>query len=120
MRSGHGRRVETRIAAMTTTSWRLYSCDDHLDLWNLPKDVWTERLPSALRARGPRVVEQEGGAWWVCDDAVIGMYGLNAMMRDYSATSRVPGVEDDGHRPADPKLRLEDMERDGVYASVIY
>src|SRR5262249_7474863 len=25
---------------------RIYSCDDHLDLWNLPRDLWTERLPA--------------------------------------------------------------------------
>ncbi|MGH7894481.1 MAG: amidohydrolase family protein [Candidatus Binatia bacterium] len=106
---------------MAATTWRLYSCDDHLDLWNLPRDVWQDRLPARLRERGPRVVEQGGGAWWTCDGAVIGMYGLNSqMMKDYSATSRVPEVEDDGLRPSNPKLRLEDMERDGVYASVIY
>jgi predicted TIM-barrel fold metal-dependent hydrolase len=107
---------------MATTTWRLYSCDDHLDLWNLPRDVWEERLPSRFRERGPRVVEQkDGGGWWNCDGNVIGMYGLNSqMMKDYSATSRVPGLVDDGLRASTPKLRLEDMERDGIHASVIY
>ena len=37
------------LPAMAIT-WQLYSCDDHLDLWNLPRDVWTERLPARLRA----------------------------------------------------------------------
>ncbi|HXJ37238.1 MAG TPA: amidohydrolase family protein [Candidatus Eisenbacteria bacterium] len=106
---------------MTATTWRLYSCDDHLDLWNLPKDVWQERLPARLRERGPRVEQSGGGsAWWTCDGNVIGMYGLSGQMKEYSATSRVPEIEDDGLRPSNPKLRLEDMERDGVYASVIY
>src|SRR5436190_22996875 len=41
--------------AAMAISWRLYSCDDHLDLWNLPRDVWEERLPGGLRERGPRV-----------------------------------------------------------------
>ena len=41
-----------------TITWRLYSCDDHLDLWNLPRDLWEGRLPARLRERGPRVVEQ--------------------------------------------------------------
>ena len=31
---------------------RLYSCDDHLDLWTLPADLWQARLPPALRERG--------------------------------------------------------------------
>jgi len=107
---------------MSTTSWRLYSCDDHLDLWNLPKDVWTDRLPARFRERGPHVVEQgDGTGWWNCDGSVIGAYGLaSPMLKGYSATSRVPGIEDNGLRPADPKLRLQDMELDGVYASVIY
>ncbi len=107
---------------MSTTSWRLYSCDDHLDLWNLPKDVWQDRLPARFRERGPHVVEQgDGTGWWNCDGSVIGAYGLaSPMMKGLSATSRVPGIEDDGLRPADPTLRLQDMELDGVYASVIY
>jgi len=47
-----------------TITWRLYSCDDHLDLWNLPRDLWQGRLPARLRERGPHVVEQGGNAWW--------------------------------------------------------
>ena len=30
------------------------------------------------------------------------------------------GIEDDGFRSGNPKLRLEDMDRDHVWASVIY
>jgi predicted TIM-barrel fold metal-dependent hydrolase len=41
------------------------------------------------------------------------------MMKDYNAISRA-GIEDDGHRAATPALRLADMDRDGVWASVIY
>ena len=101
-------------------TWRLYSCDDHLDLWNLPKDVWQERLPLRLRERGPRVVEQGESAWWTCDSSIMGMYGLTgAFTKGYSAISRA-GIEDDGLRASNPSLRLADMERDGVYASVIY
>jgi hypothetical protein len=105
---------------MTTPAWKLYSCDDHLDLWNLPKDVWTDRLSAAYRERGPRVVDQgAGGAWWTCDGSVMGMHGLSGTMKDYSATTRT-GVDDDGLRPSDPTMRLQDMDLDGVYASVIY
>ncbi len=99
-------------------TWRLYSCDDHLDLWNLPADVWSDRLPAPLRERGPRVIEQGGNAWWTCDGAVMGPFGTR-LMKDYSAISRA-GIEDDGLRAASPRLRLEDMDRDGIHASVIY
>jgi len=98
--------------------WRLYSCDDHLDLWNLPRDVWEDRLPDRLRERGPRVVERGESAWWTCDGAVMGPFG-NRLLRDYSAIARA-GIEDDGLRAARPALRLQDMDRDGIHASVIY
>jgi len=97
---------------------RLYSCDDHLDLWNLPRDVWEGRFPARLRERAPRVVEQGGAAWWTCDGSVIGPYGTR-LMQDYSAITRA-GIADDGMRAATPRLRLEDMDRDGVHVSVIY
>jgi len=97
---------------------RLYSCDDHLDIWNLPRDVWEARLPANLRARGPRVVDSGDTSWWVCDEAVIGPFGMR-MMSDYNAITRA-GIEDDGLRPSNPALRLKDMDLDGVYASVIY
>jgi predicted TIM-barrel fold metal-dependent hydrolase len=103
-----------------TMTWRLYSCDDHLDLWNLPRDVWEDRLPASLRERGPRVVEQGESAWWTCDGSVMGMHGLKGDFgKHYSAIGRA-GIEDDGLRASNPALRLQDMERDGVYASVIY
>ena len=44
--------------------------------------------------------------------------------RETSCRCSVPssraGIEDDGFRVSDPKLRLEDMDLDGVWASVIY
>jgi predicted TIM-barrel fold metal-dependent hydrolase len=97
---------------------RLYSCDDHLDLWNLPRDVWQDRLPAALRERGPRVVDNGGTECWVADGAIMGFYGMK-LLKDYSAIARA-GIDDDGFRAANPTLRLQDMDRDGVYVSVIY
>ena len=102
---------------MTTTA-SLYSCDDHLDLWNLPRDLWEQRLPANLRQRGPRVEQQGDSAWWTCDGAVMGPFGTR-MMNNYSAIARA-GIEDDGLRASTAKLRLADMDRDGVFASVIY
>jgi predicted TIM-barrel fold metal-dependent hydrolase len=100
------------------TAERLYSCDDHLDLWTLPPDVWERHLPQALRERGPRVIRQESGDWWVADGAMIGPSGPK-MLGDYSAIARA-GIADDGFRASNPALRLADMDLDGIYASVIY
>jgi predicted TIM-barrel fold metal-dependent hydrolase len=96
----------------------LYSCDDHLDLWTLPVDLWSARLPAALRERGPRVEHQGELDWWVCDGAMLGPSGLK-MLGDYNATTRA-GIEDDGFRASTPALRLRDMDLDGLRASVIY
>lgn len=98
---------------MATT---IYSCDDHLDLWNLPPDLWQTRLPAGLRERGPQVVERKGRPMWVADDKVLGFAGGLA---DFSAIERA-GVDDDPLRPSDPERRLADMDLDGITGSVIY
>jgi len=46
---------------------RLISCDDHMDLGQLPADLWERRLPAALRDRAPRIEERDGQAVWMCD-----------------------------------------------------
>jgi uncharacterized protein len=101
-----------------TDTHRLYSCDDHLDIWVLPPDLWQARLPAAVRERGLRVVRQNETDWWTCDGKMIAPSGMK-MLGDYSAIVRA-GIEDDGFRASDPKLRLLDMDRDGLQASVIY
>ena len=99
-------------------SGRIYSCDDHLDLWNLPPDLWQGRLPSAYRERAPRVVEKDGHTFWFADGAMMGPSG-GKLSGQYSAIRRA-GIEDDGYRASNPRTRLEDMDRDGIHTSVIY
>src|SRR5581483_10268165 len=101
---------------------RLYSCDDHLDLRAVPPDLWQARLPRGQAERGPRVVVRDGTPVWVCEDRVLGGSGRpkgDVMLKNLSAITRA-GIDDDGFRPSNPKLRLEDMDLDGVWASVIY
>jgi predicted TIM-barrel fold metal-dependent hydrolase len=100
----------------------LYACDDHLDPRAVPPDLWQSRLPAALRDRAPRAVDRDGQSVWVCDDRVLGGSGPPAnatLAKSLNAIGRA-GIEDDGYRAANPKLRLEDMELDGLWASVIY
>ena len=33
----------------------IISSDDHLDLNQLPEDLWSARLPEKLRARAPKI-----------------------------------------------------------------
>src|SRR3990172_5435269 len=103
-------------------STAIYSCDDHLDLSAVPPGVWESRLPRADAERGPRVVDRDGKSVWVCEDRVIGVSGsasASEATKKLSAIGRA-GIEDDGYRAGTPKLRLEDMERDGLWVSVIY
>lgn len=100
----------------------IYSCDDHLDLRAVPPGLWQARLPRDLADRGPHVVGRDGESVWVCEGRVLGGSGLpkgNVLLKNLSAIGRA-GIEDDGFRAGDPKLRLEDMDRDGLWASVIY
>ena len=53
---------------------RLISCDDHMDLSQLPADLWTARLPASLLDRAPHVEERDGQAAWVCDGKVWGRW----------------------------------------------
>ena len=100
---------------------RLYSCDDHLDLRAVPPELWRSRLPRALAERGPRVVTRDRESVWVCEDRVLGGSGksLKGDVKKLSAIGRA-GIEDDGFRASNPKLRLEDMDRDNLWVSVIY
>jgi uncharacterized protein len=100
----------------------VYSCDDHLDLSAVQPDVWQSRLPHALADRGPRVETRDGRSVWVCEGRVIGRSGMSsksAVAKQLSAIGRA-GIEDDGYRAGKPDLRLEDLDRDGLRASVIY
>src|SRR4029077_20195405 len=54
---------------------QLISCDDHMDLGQLPDDLWTTRLPPALQDRAPHIEERDGQAVWICDGKVWGSWG---------------------------------------------
>ena len=104
------------------TALDIYSCDDHLDLSAVPPGLWEARLSGADAERGPRVVKGDKGSAWVCEGTVMGRSGMppNAQfVKKFSAIGRA-GIEDDGYRAGTPTLRLQDLDRDGVAASVIY
>jgi uncharacterized protein len=91
---------------------RIISADDHMDLNVLPPTLFSEGLPPSLRDRGPRVEDGPDGPQWVAEGRVLGLSGRRA--------SGLLQHEQHGYRPGDPTTRLEDMDRDGVYAQVVY
>jgi predicted TIM-barrel fold metal-dependent hydrolase len=99
--------------------YRVISADDHIDLRYLPRDLWQARVPAALRERAPRVEETPQGPVWVCGERSWGPWGRGGHSGLKWALDRVE-LADDAPRPTTPHLRLADMDRDGVDATVMY
>jgi len=118
------------VAPYNGEGWLVdYSCisaDDHIDLRFLPKDLFTERVPSSLRDRVPQVVPAADtpDMWdWVADGKVLGPWGCYPSRKGSGnawAIERGGALEPDVLRPTTADLRLADMDRDGVQASVMY
>jgi predicted TIM-barrel fold metal-dependent hydrolase len=103
----------------------IISCDDHLDLNMLPADLWTRGLPAHLRERAPHIEERDGRAVWVCEGESWGGWngkaaGASGPKPIFTAFDRGGITDLSERRPAVPELRLADMDRDGVYAHVIF
>jgi uncharacterized protein len=106
----------------------LISCDDHMDLGQLPADLWSTRLPPELRDRAPRVEERDGQAVWVCDGKVWGTWGgkppatgnQRPVKPLYNSFDRAGIYDQSARRPAVAELRLADMDRDGVQSQIIF
>lgn len=84
-------------------------------------DLWRERLPAAMRERGPRMeTDEQGRDWWL-----IG--GKRSMRVGFTATAGVgdmlhpPDGYADMHRGAyDADARLRYMDDMGIWAMVLY
>ena len=91
---------------------RIISADDHMDLNVLPPDLFTTRVPPAVRDAAPHVVDTPDGPVWQVGDTVLGPSGRKA-------AGLLRGA-DHGFRPGTASQRLEDMDRDGVHCHVVY
>ena len=106
----------------------LISCDDHMDLSQLPADLWTTRLPAEFRDRAPHIEERDGQAMWICDGKVWGRWdgkrpntgNQRAVKPLYNSFDRAGIFDQSARRPAVSELRLADMDRDGVKAQIIF
>src|SRR5438034_1743309 len=90
---------------------RLISCDDHMDLSQLPADLWTSRLPASLLDRAPHVEERDGQTVWVCDGKVWGRWdgkppvtgSARPVKALYNAFDRAAIYDQSARRPANPE-----------------
>jgi uncharacterized protein len=107
-----------------TVETGLISADDHMDLNYVPRDLWQSRVPAKWRNEAPRVVAADNGQLiWVREDRAWSTYGskkADGRMTPFPSIGLTEEVEPDVWRPSSVKHRLEDMDRDNVYASVIY
>jgi predicted TIM-barrel fold metal-dependent hydrolase len=106
-------------------NYRIISADDHIDLQWLPKDLWQKRVPAQWRDRAPNVVDTSDGPAWVCGDDRWDLWGGRAGAAGAQGGRRTAiergGVLEHGVlRPTTTALRLADMDRDGVDATVMY
>ena len=101
------------------------SGDDHMDLSYLPANLWQERVAARFKAQAPRVSDTANGPMWVCEGKPWA-FGNHGSMQGPRLTGAIPraGVNEEPEpgvfRPSTPKYRLEDMDRDGIDAHVIY
>jgi uncharacterized protein len=105
--------------------YRIISADDHIDLQWLPRDLWQRRVDREWRERAPRVVDTADGPYWVCGDDRWDPWGgrkgaAGAMGGRRLALERGGVLEPGVLRPTTTELRLADMDRDGIDATVMY
>ena len=106
-------------------NYRIISADDHIDLQWLPKDLWQKRVAAEWRERAPKVVDTPDGPCWVCSgdrwDPWGGRRGAAGAQGGRRTALEKGGVLEPGVlRPTTTALRLADMDRDSVDATVMY
>src|SRR5205085_2312939 len=113
--------------------YEVISADCHIDLIWLPPDLFTSNASAEFRDRMPFVTEGPRGREWVSKNgASFGLdTGMGSAGRPYipgqihrSDRMASTGLYEDGkngiRRLTDPDLRLEDQDRDGIQAEVLY
>ena len=121
-----------------TMDYRCISADCHIDLCWLPHDLFVANASKSMKDRMPFVVDGPNGPTWITK---TGLTLSLANRKDGPPTvdrihRYVPGMEHrrdrmastglysdsvlGAMRPATPQLRLQDQERDGIQAEVIY
>src|SRR3984893_1668810 len=105
--------------------YRIISADDHIDMAWLPRDLWQQGVPIQWRERVPRVVDTADGPYWYCGEDRWEAWGgrrggVGALSGRRSALERGGVLEPGVLRPTRTALRLADMDRDGVDATVMY
>src|SRR4029077_11618731 len=120
--------------------YRCISADCHIDLNWLPHDLFVSNASPAMKDRMPYVTQGSHGPMWVTKAGVnlglangkggTGVFGPGLLTKYVAGKQhRVDrmastGLYQDGiagkFRPTTPELRLQDQDRDGIQAEVMY
>jgi predicted TIM-barrel fold metal-dependent hydrolase len=119
--------------------YRCISADCHIDLNWLPHDLFTSNASAAMKERMPYVVKCPEGLMWTNKQGVnlafangvgsAGAMGGNGRLYVSGREHRFDrmastGLYSDGSkgifRPTTPALRIQDQDRDGLQAEVMY
>jgi predicted TIM-barrel fold metal-dependent hydrolase len=97
---------------------RVIDVDTHV---TEPPDVWTARVPARWRERVPRVERIEGKDLWVLDGQPFGAPGAYSMAGFDGTIPEFPDTYADVPPAAyDAQARLAHMDREGIWAQVLY
>ena len=100
---------------------RLISSDSHIIE---PPDLWTTRMKGEFAERAPRVVKEEKGDWWYIDGkrsmSFLGVQTGDRFEKDAKELITEARWEDVRSAAYDPAAYVQENQRDGVVASVIY
>ena len=113
--------------------YNLISGDNHIDLTYCPPDLWSADAPAKWKLLVPRVEELDDGLHWFVEGQDKGMWngvGPGFLKYQKGMFARIDTMKDLGFewengpsaspRPTTPELRLEDLDRDGVDAEIVY
>lgn len=113
--------------------YNLISGDNHIDLTYCPPDLWSADAPAKWKLLVPRVEELDDGLHWFVEGQDKGMWngvGPGFLKYQQGMFARIDTMKDLGFewghdgsaspRPTTPELRLEDLDRDGVDAEIVY
>lgn len=104
---------------------QIISADCHLDPEFLPLDAFTSNVSKQWKDAVPQVKEAPDGPTWFAGDVTLGASGSRRIKQVLSAGRRgtlmqAAGFDLDQHRPGNPAYRIEDQDRDGVDAELMY
>ncbi|MSQ73693.1 MAG: amidohydrolase [Betaproteobacteria bacterium] len=136
-----GNRISPTLPGEDYMEYRCISADCHIDVSWLPHDLFVSNASQSMKDRMPYVTPGPDGQMWVTKSGLnlglaygkgstdfIGASGVGVKIVPgkvdridrMAATGLYTDAAQGISRPATPQLRLQDQERDGIQAEVMY